>query len=101
MYQAEEAQEWVNLTLSATEYVNKGYLAVYSNDMKITAQLLYQKFSMDGLIDYFPMVVKTRQHKQHEILIIAAYIGRPNGWETISNPLHIPIALSAKFIKKI
>ncbi len=63
--------------------------------------LMYRKFNMDGLNDYCQMVIKTSHHKQHEILLMMAYIGRPEGWETMSNPIHIPIALSADFIERI
>ena len=101
VYQVEEAPEWTNLPLSATEYVNRGYPQVPSNDAKITSEPLYRKFNMDGLNDYCQMVIKTSHHKQHEILLMMAYIGRPEGWETMSNPIHIPIALSADFIERI
>jgi len=101
VYQVEEAPEWTNLPLSATEYVNRGYPQVPSNDAKITSEPLYRKFNMDGLNDYCQMVIKTSHHKQHEILLMMAYIGRPEGWETMSNPIHIPISLSADFIERI
>ena len=77
VYQVEEAPEWTNLPLSATEYVNRGYPQVPSNDAKVESQPLYRKFNMDGLNDYCQMVIKTSHHKQHEILLMMAYIGRP------------------------
>ncbi len=100
-YQVEEAPEWTNLPLSATEYVNRGYPQVPSNDTKITSQPLYRKFNMDGLNDYCQMVTKTSHHKQHEILLMTAYIGKPECWETFDNPIYIPISLTAEFIEKI
>jgi len=100
-YQIEEAPEWTNLPLSATEYVNRGYPQVPSNDTKITSQPLYWKFNMDGLNDYCQMVIKTSYDKQNEILLMTACIGRPEGWETFDNPIYILISLTAEFIEKI
>ncbi len=82
-YQPEEAPEWTNLPLSAAEYVNRKYPMPPTDDAKIEAKPLYRKFNMDGLNDYCQMVVKTGYQKQHEILLISAYLGKPDGWESI------------------
>jgi hypothetical protein len=100
-YQHEEMPEWTNLPLSAMEYVNRKYPPPPSDDAKVEAQPLYRKFNMDGLNDYCQMVVKTGYQKQHEVLLIMSYLGKPDGWESIQNPMHILIKMAADFVEML
>jgi len=92
--------EWVNLPLSAEEYV-KNYPMVISDDPKTTADLLYRKFNADGINDYRQIELNTGYDKQQEVIIITEITATESDWDTVQMTVQIPMTMAKEFLVRL
>ena len=96
-----QAPDWMNLPMSANEYVHNRHPMPQSDDPTVIKQPLYRKFNADGINDYCQIIMETGYDKQQEVIVINELIGHADGWDTTHTPLLIPLSAAHDILDKI